>query len=185
MKYQTELFDLISKDEEFTEIFQSLNAERLPQAMVCGGAIRDFIWNKQSKLASTLRFGNIDVFYCDPSESNEQALIRQTRINQKYSKYLWVLTNLALPQRHTSKLILQSDLTATLQNFPETCSAVAVGCDQAQNFSVLAPYGLDDLFEFRVKATPKMLTEKGRLDYQKRLQRKNWSKRWPNLQIIE
>lgn len=184
MKYQTELFDLIREDTEFTEVFQILNQMHLPQAYICGGAIRDFVWNKQTNQTTNLRLGNIDIFYVDPGESNEQALIRQTQINQKYSKYLWNLTNIALPQRHTSKLILGKDILTTLQMFPETCSAVGIACDQMQNLSLVAPYGLEDLFELKVRPTPAIQNAKDYLNYQKRLERKKWQRQWPELTLI-
>lgn len=186
MKYQEQLVELLRQDLEFMEVFNIINAMHLPQAYVSAGAVRDFVWNKKHQLPSSLVFGNIDVFYYDASESNEDYLTRQTQINQRYSKYLWNLVNIALPKRHANKLVVGKDIFDTVQHFPETCSSVAVSCDRMNNISVVAPYGLEDLFELRVKATDGFA--KGQVQheaFQRRINRKKWARRWPNLVFID
>ena len=186
MNYQEQLKNWLLSDEQFKEVFTIINKLHLPNAYICGGVIRDYVWNKKHDLPSSLLFGNIDVFYYDSNESNEQYLIRQTMINQNYSKYLWNLTNTALKDRRETKLKLHKNIESTLKQFPETCSSVAVNYDQAHNLTIIAPYGLEDLFELKIKPTPTF--RKGQINYQtykQRVKRKEWSKKWNKLIILD
>ncbi|KRN88499.1 nucleotidyltransferase family protein [Ligilactobacillus ceti] len=184
MQYEQELRDIIQKQPEFLEICQIVASLHLPEATICAGAVRNLVWDNQTKQPSSLIRNNIDVYYKNTSESFEKYLTRQALLQQKYPKYLWNLNNIALPKRHTNQQYFGKTITETIAHFPEQCSAIGVTPDTLGNFNLVAPYGLNDIFEMKVQPTPYFAPDTAQYPtYQKRMQRKNWHKFWPNLTI--
>nr|WP_054755902.1 nucleotidyltransferase family protein [Liquorilactobacillus satsumensis] len=78
MQYEKELITLVKRTPpEFTEIFHILDSYQLGKALICGGALRDLVWNTLSKQPTSLLRGNIDVLYGDSAETYEQLLTRR------------------------------------------------------------------------------------------------------------
>lgn len=67
--------------------------------------------------------------------------------------------------------------------WPETATAVAVRAGGANLIEVIAPYGLDDLFELRLRPTPPFEREKLTI-FRQRVAAKRWMERYPMLQLI-
>lgn len=184
--YFEQLEQLILQNPHLQKINLILKQEHLRNATICAGAIRNLVWDKKHQLPSSLLQRNIDIYYQNASESEEDFIVRQTTLNQKYPTYLWNLHNIALqPRRARNQGFYGKTMRETISNFPETATAVGVSFDPTNNLEIIAPYGLDDLFELVVKPTPNFtnMTPNNHAAYLKRLNRKNWSQRWDQLQI--
>ena len=70
-----------------------------------------------------------------------------------------------------------------LRYWPETATAVAVRIGRSTLIEIIAPYGLDDLFERRLRATPFFESDKRDVFWQ-RVVAKQWLERYPDLQLI-
>lgn len=67
--------------------------------------------------------------------------------------------------------------------WPETATAIAVRIGETNFLEIIAPYGLDDLFELRLRPTPPFEREKLNI-FRQRVARKGWMERYPKLQFI-
>lgn len=67
-----------------------------------------------------------------------------------------------------------------LSYWPETATAVAVRLTDAGLLEVIAPFGLDDLFELRLRPGPGFEGEKIEV-FRERVVRKRWLERYPLL----
>lgn len=67
--------------------------------------------------------------------------------------------------------------------WPETATAVAVRVTDTNLIEIIAPYGLDDLFELRLRPTPPFECEKLNV-FRHRVSAKRWMERYPMLQLI-
>lgn len=170
MDQQEQLIEWISKDECFTEIFNILERYHLPDATLCAGAVRDLVWNRIEGRPSSIMRNNLDVYYNDPGESYEHYLTVQSTLNQRHSKYLWDLRNICLKKRHSDKSPDGSTIEAVIAGFPEKCSAVGITRDSAGKYTVIAPYGLEDLFSETVSPTGAI----DELAFRRRVERKKW-----------
>lgn len=75
-------------------------------------------------------------------------------------------------------------LVDALQQFPRTATAIAVRLAPARDeVELLAPVGLEDLFELRVRPTEHFQRHPDR--YEERLAEKRWLATWPKLQIVQ
>lgn len=184
MQYEQELTDILLQNAELQEIFSILHEMHLPNAFVCAGAIRTLIWNHQTKHTTSLVLGNIDVYYQSRTETAENHQILSTLLNQKYSKYLWELNNISLFIPHKGIQPTGETIEQVLTQFPETCSAIGVNIDVQGNLTILAPFGLQDLFEMRVNPTPHYASKnESQIAFMHRINRKNWQQKWPELEL--
>lgn len=66
--------------------------------------------------------------------------------------------------------------------WPETASAVAVRFNADEHIDIVAPCGLEDLFELRWRRNPRRVTI---AEYQRRLATKRIAERWPLASVFE
>lgn len=66
--------------------------------------------------------------------------------------------------------------------WPETATAVAVRLRHDDSLHVVAPYGLDDLFNLVCRRNPAIVT---REQFQRRVQNKQIAKRWPRVRVLD
>ncbi|GKS80983.1 hypothetical protein LPAF129_06680 [Ligilactobacillus pabuli] len=184
--YNSKLQTLLQQKPEIAHIFKILRHHHLPQATLCAGTIRSLVWNAQTNRHVPLMLSELDVYYRDPSESYEDFQVTQATFKQAESQYLWNLQNIALPPRHGSELHFHSTMEETLADFPETCTSVGVQCLADGTYEIIAPHGLDDLFELKIRPTANYLPGSPlHTRFEQRVKNKRWLTEWPDLQIIE
>nr|WP_326111349.1 nucleotidyltransferase family protein [Paenibacillus macquariensis] len=66
--------------------------------------------------------------------------------------------------------------------WPETATAVGVYLDKLDHMRIIAPYGLDDLFQLKVRQSSR---NEDTTYFMKRVADKEWLTRWPNLTLVE
>lgn len=179
MDQQQQLIDWISHDKNFTEIFNILDRYHLTEATLCAGSIRELVWNKLENKPSSILRNNLDIYYNDPGESYEHYLTIQSTLNQRHSKYLWDLRNIRLKKRHSDKSPDGSTIEAAIANFPEKCSAVGISRESGGSYSIIAPYGLDDLFTETITTTGAI----DELAFKRRIERKKWLTNFQNSKL--
>ncbi len=184
--YQEKLLALIRHNKELAEIFTILGPFHLPALTICAGTIRDLVWNDKLHQHQSLKLGDINVYYNDPGQTYEDFLILLEQLNQQHSRYLWNLNNIALPVRHETQRHFHDSIEKTIADFPEKCTCVGVQKDNTGRYRILAPYGLNDLFELKVQPSPNYEPHKpGFARYQNRLALKHWQDHWPELKIAD
>ncbi|WP_257222604.1 MULTISPECIES: nucleotidyltransferase family protein [unclassified Acinetobacter] len=68
-----------------------------------------------------------------------------------------------------------------LSLWPETATAIAVKLDDKQQIQLIAPLGLDDLFELNVRWNPRLVSQ---ATFLQRVQQKQFLQRWPKLKLL-
>lgn len=69
-----------------------------------------------------------------------------------------------------------------VSTWPEYATCVGVYLDDDESIGIVAPHGLGDLFEMRVRHNP---VRAGVTDFNQRIQSKRFIERWPQLVMIE
>ncbi|KRM96668.1 hypothetical protein FC19_GL000966 [Liquorilactobacillus aquaticus DSM 21051] len=184
MKYKQELNNFIKKTPEFMELLRIINSLHLQNWALCAGTVRNLVWCAKMQQPYSILQNNIDIIYSDQSETYEQLLTQQAIVTQKYSKYLWNLQNIALTTSD-SRQPYGKNLRAAIASIPETCSAVGVYLENA-NIEIIAPYGLEDLFNLEAHPTNLFMADSKKMQYyRKRMLRKNWPAKWPETAIFD
>ncbi|WP_423069283.1 nucleotidyltransferase family protein [Devosia sp. CN2-171] len=143
-------------------VLEGLRNDRLPDQLLVAGAIYNLVWNRLTGRPALAGINDIDVFYFDPDTSWEAEDVVIKRLAARFA-------DLPLPVqvRNQARVHLWFPQKFEVTDFaPLTSSAEmlgryaskthAVGARLAADgtMSIVAPFGLDDIFSFRVVPNP-------------------------------
>ncbi|WP_421950393.1 nucleotidyltransferase family protein [Pelagibacterium sp.] len=160
---QAALKALVRANGGLTGVLQVLRATALPQALVGGGAVYQTVWNALTGRPTWYGVKDIDVIYFDDADLSyeaEDAVIKRVgglllgapvpvEIRNQARVHLWFGAKFGFDVPP-----LKSSAEA-LTRYASRTHAVAVALDEHGDVEIDAPFGLEDLFAFRV--TPNRL----------------------------
>lgn len=137
----------------------------VPDAWLVSGAIYNVVWNRLTGRASFYGVNDIDVIYFDGTDLSwdaEDRVIRQIEAalvdlpvpvqpRNQARVHLWY------EQKFGMAFAPLSSARESLERYASKTHAVAARLDDAGQLELVAPFGLDDLFAFRV--TPNEATD--------------------------
>ncbi|MTH15715.1 hypothetical protein GKZ88_09040 [Flavobacterium sp. LC2016-01] len=178
MKYRDELIQIIIKDPFIMETLIVVKNLNLHDCWIGAGFIRNKVWDILHEIKTT-KLNDIDVVFFDENNISENL---EKEIEQKLADInpmvKWSVKNQA--RMHLRNNHLKYSHTENAISFwPETATAIAVRLNSDYEIEILAPHGLNDLFNLIVKPTPNF----NLAIFQERLNEKQWKKQWINLNI--
>jgi hypothetical protein len=178
MKYKNELIDIITKDKHIIETLDIVKNLKLNDCWVGAGFIRNKVWDILHEIKTT-KLNDIDIVFFDETNVSEK---EEKKIEQKLTtinpKVKWSVKNQARMHFRNNHLKYINTENA-ISYWPETATAIAVRLNLNDKIEILAPYGLNDLFNLIVKPTPNF----DLIVFQKRVNEKEWLKQWRNLEL--
>ena len=183
MKYQQDLQRLLLADPLRMQALKAVRALQLPDGWAGAGLVRDAVWDHLHGYGQQSVAGDVDVVWfdaerCDPALDTQL----QSKLNQLSAGFDWSVKNQARMHLRNGDTPYLSTENA-LSYWPETVTAVAVRLTDAGHIEVIAPFGLDDLFELRLRPGPGFEGEK-RVIFRERVVEKRWRERYPLLELI-
>ncbi|TNJ63033.1 nucleotidyltransferase family protein [Paenibacillus hemerocallicola] len=179
-KYTSAFLELIRTNKEIMKDLSILRELELPNWYVAAGYVRNYIWDTLHSYPNRTPLNDIDVIYYNPDELDEeiekkyeQKLERETGIS------IWSVKNQARMHIRNGDKPYKS-IEDAISQWPETVTAVGIRLERDDNISIISPYGLEDLFEYRVRKSPLFKDE---TYYRSRINKKNWKETWPRLVI--
>jgi hypothetical protein len=152
----------IREEPVLMEVLEGLAADGLPDHMLVAGAIYNLAWNRLTGRPALQGINDIDVFYFDPDTSWDAEDVAIKRLAARFAHlplpvqvrnqarvHLW------FPQKFGATDF--APLTSSeemLGRYASKTHAVAARLEPDGRMSVLAPFGLDDIFSFRVVPNP-------------------------------
>jgi hypothetical protein len=183
MKYKEALQGLLTDDPLRMKALYAVRALKLADGWVGAGFVRDAVWDHLHGYGRKPVSGDVDVVWFDSGHSSpvhDSEL--EVELRQQSSGFNWSVKNQARMHERNGNTPYFSTENA-LRYWPETATAVAVRVGQAGLVEVIAPYGLDDLFELRLRPTPHFESEKLNV-FRERVCAKLWLERYPLLRLI-
>lgn len=178
MEYRNELIDIIAKDEQIIETLTIVKNLKLNDCWVGAGFIRNKVWDILHE-KKTIQFNDIDVVFFDETNISEELEKEiEQKLNQIDPKMKWSVKNQARMHFRNNHLKYINTENA-ISYWPETATAIAARLNLNDKIEILAPHGLNDLFNLIVKPTPNF----DLLVFQKRINEKQWEKQWKNLKF--
>ncbi|MCR8644363.1 nucleotidyltransferase family protein [Paenibacillus sp. N1-5-1-14] len=178
--YKDQLLDMIYSNEEMMKELELLRSLQLPDWYVAAGYIRNYVWDKLHGYEARTPLNDIDVVYYDLSAIDE---VYECKIEQQLQdatgKSIWSVKNQARMHMINRNDPYTSSEDA-LYYWVETVTAVGVRLEEDDSITVVCPFGLEDIFEFRVSRNPLFQDE---AYYRARVSKKNWQELWPKLKI--
>ena len=159
-----------------------------PQAYLAAGVIRNTVWAHLHDQSFSLDQTEIDVIFYDANETNAElsnAIVRQ--LMQYYPDHIWDVTNQATVHQwykndNGDGIEPLSSINHALSLWPETATAVAIRLLENNDLDMIAPFGLDDLFELKLRWNDALVS---RGVFANRVASKQFLKKWPKLKWVE
>lgn len=176
------LVNLIKNDPWRMNILKTTRSLHLNDWVIGAGFVRNIVWDYLHNINNKFN-SDIDIAYFDLQDLSEKTEDYYQEVLHKNMNAEWSVTNqarMATINNQSAQYISTED---ALAHWPETATAVGVRLENDDSITIIAPYGLDDLFNLIVRMSPKF--GDGIDDYNKRKLKKNWIAKWPKLKYVD
>jgi len=180
--YYEKLMKIIEENKFVLEDLQLVKSLEIPNTYIAAGYIRNLVWDGLHDYQKRTPLDDVDVIYFDPQNRNED---REKELEQmlisKSDQYKWSVKNQA--RMH----VLKNDkpyasIEDAMKRWPETATAVGIRLNEQNEIEIIAPHGLDDLFELKIRKSDFFLDKNY---FWERIGKKEWLRKWPFLKIVE
>jgi uncharacterized protein len=181
------LVAIVEQSGWFMRALRTVRELDLESWCIGAGAVRNLVWDHLHGYTERSDLADIDVAYFEnrsPSQTRDDEL--QAKLTAACPEFPWEVTNQATVHLwfeayfgHAVKPL--RSLEEAVSTWPEYATCVGVFFDKNDDVRVIAPHGLDDLFECRVRRNPVRVSLK---TYRDRTEKKRYSERWPKVTIF-
>ncbi len=152
------LVEIIAGEPMLMEVLAGMRADGLPQGLLVAGAIYNLVWNRLSGRPPLTGINDIDVFYFDNSDlSYEAEDVVIQRLAQRFAHlplpvqvrnqarvHLW------FPDKFKQPFAPLTSAAEMLGRYASKTHSVGARLDDNDAIVIVAPFGLDDIFSFRI-----------------------------------
>ncbi len=158
-KEQTEALKTIIRTEPvLMAVLDRLRALALPDAWLTSGALYNTVWNRLTGRPPLTGINDFDLIYFDDSdlsyEAEDRAIARATslfaELGMKIELRNQARVHLWFPQRFGMAYPQLTHTTQSLEFYASKTHAVAARLAEDGHLDIEAPFGLDDIFSFRM-----------------------------------
>ncbi|MGE7633778.1 nucleotidyltransferase family protein [Bacillus paramycoides] len=184
IKTEQDIIHFIQNDPWMMNVLQMAKSLQLPDWWVCAGFVRSKIWDTLHNYEVRTATPDVDVIYYDSMQKDEAyEQLLETKLTNMDATIPWSVKNQA--RMHVvNKMLPYSSSVDAISKFPETATALGVTLDEKNNVILTSPCGIEDVLSLQVKPTPHFIETKERIHmYKKRVIKKNWQSKWPNITI--
>ncbi len=148
-------------------------------AWVTGGFVREAAWDHVHGFVIPTAWSDVDIVYFDPDRKTEDDEHRlEAKLQIVSANVKWSVKNQARMHKVAGDAPYES-LEAAVRRFPETATAIACRLGRDNRIKLLAPHGLRDLFDLKVRRTPGFDLDR----FRRRVSQKRWKSIWTRLEI--
>jgi uncharacterized protein len=169
---------------------QALAAARslgLASWCIGAGAVRSMVWDSLHGKDVPSALPDVDVAYFDAGDlAGARDCALQARLAALAPGLPWEVTNQAGVhlwfEHYFGKAVEPlASLQDGVASWPEFATAVGLWLDPQDGIGVIAPHGLDDLFDCVVRHNPARASV---ANFRQRVEQKRYQDRWPQVRII-
>ncbi|CCV09946.1 nucleotidyltransferase family protein [Mesorhizobium sp. STM 4661] len=186
-RQRTAFLDVVSADPLLGETLARARALDLPDWLVVSGVLYNSVWNHLTGKPSGYGIRDVDLFYFDESDLSYEAedgviaraapvfagLPLPVEIRNQARVHLWYPLKFGRTcPRYTSS-------SHSLSYFASRTHAVGVRMDNDGQLQLVAPFGLDDIFSFRI--TPNRVMDNRQTHETKGARAKE---SWPEISVV-
>jgi hypothetical protein len=182
---RTAFLTIVAFDPLVSEALQRARDLDLPEWLIVSGVLYNTVWNRLTGKPSGYGIKDVDLFYFDPDLSYEaedtvirrsalhfDGLARPVEVRNQARVHLWYKA------RFGSTYPRLSSASDALNYFASKTHAVGVRFGE-KGFELVAPFGLDDIFSFRV--TPNTVLDNRRTHQEKGARARAY---WPEVAVL-
>lgn len=182
INYEKRLITIVRNQDWLMNILKAVRNLELPDWYIAAGAIRNTVWSKLHNYSDNIKLNDIDVVYFDSKDlTTAKEKETETRLSKLFPELVFEVVNQARAHTFNKGRPQATSSCDAISYWTETPTCVGVRLEKDDSITICAPYGLEDLFELRVKPIP--LPKRDIKLYEKRKKIKQWDKTWPKLKI--
>lgn len=161
------------------------------------GAVRNLVWDSLHARTVPSALPDVDVVFFDPTELGRHlddslrsrlcAAVHNTpwEVTNQAAVHLWYGQHFGPPSggaANTGTAVAAfTSLEEAVGSWPEYATAVGLTLNADDTLKVIAPHGLDDLFNLVVRRNPARVSLQA---YRDRMAQKRFTERWPRVTVI-
>lgn len=174
------LEQILRSDPWSMRVLRAVRVLQLPDWAIGAGFVRALVWDHLTG-CSTTPLDDVDVLYFDPDEhAQRDEQQHEHSLRKELPEVPWSVKNQA--RMHIrNRTEPYSGTEDAMRFWLETPTAVAVRLELDDRLTVLAPYGLSDLFQMVIRPTPAAREKMDQFDA--RLTQKPWLRNWSNIKV--
>ncbi|MGB3637261.1 MAG: nucleotidyltransferase family protein [Rivularia sp. (in: cyanobacteria)] len=144
----------ILADSPVGDVLPAISQVNLPNWWLAGGALRNTVWRSIFGEDCQLFIKDFDIAFFDENGSRNQELAAKAILTNLFPDYLFDIKNQASFARWRSGKKTFISTEDGIKNWLHTTAAIGVRLDNLGEWEFFTPYGLEDLFNGIVRATP-------------------------------
>lgn len=173
--------DVMRADPWRMEALACARSLALPDWGIGAGFVRNAVWDRLNGYSQPTPLADIDLLYFDPRDlSPNREKVCEAELSTLMSGAPWEVRNQARMHLRNGDAPYRGTADA-LRYWLETVTAVAVRLGADDSLTVLAPLGLGDLMDLRVR--PTAAGRRRIAEYSQRMRAKDWPTIWPALRV--
>ena len=181
------LRDIARASAWFAPALRAVRDLGLPSWCIGAGAVRNLVWDALHGHSAPTQLADVDVAYFDASDlAPERDAELQRRLDEALPGVPWEVTNQAAVHHWFEAYFgypvrpLHS-LQEAVASWPEYVTSVGLSLDRDDAIGIIAPHGLDDLFDCIVRRNPARVSAE---TYRQRIEQKKYELRWPLVTVV-
>lgn len=177
---ESRLTEIVRADPLMMRLLNAVRSIALPDWAIGGGTVRSLVWDALHEHAERTEAPDVDVLYFDANDlSKDTELAAEKDLTALVPEVEWDVKNQA--RVHLWRSIPASSSTLNgLLTWSEPATAVAIRLLDDDGLEILAPYGLDDLFDMVFRPTDHIPFD----EYLERVEKKALTSRWPRVTVV-
>lgn len=186
-QHEATLQQLIFQNEWVMTILRTVRRSNLPDWLVGAGLIRNLVWDHLHDYRQPTPPRDVDVAFFDAHDlSPERDAAATAQLAMMMPGVDWEATNQASVHLWYEEVFGQAvspftSTTEAIATWPETATCTAVRLLPDDSLHIVAPFGLEDLFEMILRRNPVRVTV---AQFHHRLREKQIKRKWPLVKII-
>lgn len=188
MRHADELTAIVRAEPGLMRVLTTLREIGLPDWRVFSGAVYQAVWNARTGRAAGYGVRDYDIGYFDPDTSWDAEDMVIKRVAAAFDEPLRAMVevrnqarvHLWFEQKFGEPYAPLADTDAAPARFVAPAFAVGVRLEDDDTISIVAPFGLDDVFDMVIRPNPDRPLAKG---WARTIE--NARGRWPELTVVE
>lgn len=182
----SELIAIVQASPWFTRALAAVASLKLESWCIGAGAVGNLVWDHLHGYSKPSELADVDVAYFDETNLEPEAERRlQGALTAAVPDLPWEVTNQAAVHIWFESYFGHAvqplrSLEEAVASWPEYATSVGVTLDRAARIQIIAPWGLDDLFDLRVRRNPTRVSLE---TYKHRTEQKRYELRWPMVKV--
>lgn len=184
LKSEKDIINFVQNNEYMMNALKVAADAKLPGWFIGAGFIRNTVWDLQHGYVPSLDFNDLDLGYYDDVNLSEENDRQIGKLLAQKLPVNWEVVNQAYAHQYNN-VPQYSSAVDGLAHWVETATSVALTLDKDGKVVVIAPWGVDDLLNLKLKLVP---FHENSAYYKKlfidRITSKQWQKKWPKLELV-